>query len=223
MAPKRIYVFGLNESLLAKPELARFIQIYNPKVNIWINGSDVPTSRIGFGVAVVNDKLYIIGGYTNHYLFSFSDLFNKVTPINLNEVYTPVGYGTPDPSYVPSTETTPPKISALSPLNLTYNDSSVSLVFAVDKMVNWTGYSLDGKDNVTVLGNTTLSGLSNGMHNVTVYAEDSFGNIGASETITFTIAKPESFPTVPVVAASIAVAVVCVGVILYLRKRLKAV
>ena len=142
------------------------------------------------------------------------------TPSAVNEQYTPVGYGTPDPACVPSTETTPAKISVLSPLNQTYNESSISLLFSLDKPVNWTGYSIDGKENVTFASNTTLTGLSNGLHNITVYANDTFGNIGASETITFTIAKPEPFPTVPVVVVStVSVAVVCVGVILYLKKR----
>ena len=53
-------------------------------------------------------------------------------------------------------ETTPPKISILSPVNQTYNESSVPLVFTVDKTVNWTGYSLDGQQNVTITGNTTI-------------------------------------------------------------------
>jgi hypothetical protein len=50
------------------------------------------------------------------------------------------------------------------------------------------GYSLDGQDNVTVTGNATLSGLSSGLHNVTVYANDTAGNMGVSETIKFTTA-----------------------------------
>lgn len=118
-------------------------------------------------------------------------------------------------------ETTPPKISVLSPLNQTYNESSVSLVFTVDKLVNWTTYLLDGKENVTLTGNITLTGLSSGLHNITVYAKDSFENIGASEPVTFTVAKePESFPTTVVAAASVvSVAIVGVGLFCYFRKR----
>ena len=121
-------------------------------------------------------------------------------------------------------ETTPPKISFLPPLNQTYNESSVPLLFTVDKLVNWTGYSLDGKDNVTVAGNFTLSGLSAGVHNITVYARVDNGNIGASETITFTIVtqpEPEPFPTTAVAAASGASVTIvgCVGLFWYFRKR----
>jgi hypothetical protein len=41
------------------------------------------------------------------------------------------------------------------------------------------------KKNVTIAGNTTLTGLSSSVHNLTVYAWDEAGNIGSSETITF--------------------------------------
>jgi outer membrane protein assembly factor BamB len=113
--------------------------------------------------------------------------------------------------------TTPPKISLLSPLSQTYNESSVSLVFAVDKPVNWTGYSLDGAENVTIDGNTTITGLSSGLHNVTVYAKDLFGNVGASETVIF---KAEPFPFMPVATVSVAVvAVVSAGLLVYFKKR----
>jgi hypothetical protein len=66
----------------------------------------------------------------------------------------------------------------------------------------------------------TLTGLSNGSHNVTVYATDEAGNVGTSQTINFTIAKPESFPTTLVAVASVAsVAVIGVILLIYFRKR----
>jgi hypothetical protein len=146
----------------------------------------------------VNDILYVIGGYIRG--------SRNVTPTAVNERYTPIGYSTP------------PEIKVVSPENQTYNESSVPLVFTVNKPVNWTGYSLDGQDNVTVTGNTTIGGLANGLHNVTVYAKDEFENTGASETITFSVEVP--FPVVPVAAASgVAVAVIGVGLLVYFRKR----
>jgi len=83
------------------------------------------------------------------------------------------------------------------------------------------GYGLDGRENVTITGNTTLSGLSNGLHGITVYARDEFENTGASETVTFNIEAP--FPTVPVAAVSAAsiAAVACAGLILTRRKHRK--
>lgn len=114
--------------------------------------------------------------------------------------------------------TTPPKISLLSPLSQIYNESAVPLVFTIDKAVNWEGYSLDGKPNVTITGNDTIANITNGLHSVTVYANGTFGDIGAS-TITFTIAKPEPFPTATVAAALVVTAIVIgVGLTVYFKR-----
>ena len=110
-----------------------------------------------------------------------------------------------------------PEISILSPLTQTYNESRVSLNFTVDRSVSWMSYSLDGADNVTFTGNLTLSGLSGGVHNVTVFAGDSFGSVGVSETVSFTVAS-DSFPYVLVVGAVLTIVLACVVLILYLRK-----
>jgi hypothetical protein len=111
----------------------------------------------------------------------------------------------------------PPKISILSLGNKTYNTSNVKLDFTVNEPISEVAYSLDGKDNVTITGNTTLTGLSNGVHNVTVYAWDEAGNVGASETICFRVEVP--FPTALVTASTASVAVVGVGLLAYFKKR----
>jgi len=112
----------------------------------------------------------------------------------------------------------PPKISVLSPVNQEFNESSVPLSFTVDKQTVWMGYSLDGQETVTVTGNTTLVGLSWGLHNVTVYAKDLLENTGSSDTIWFSITEP--FPIAAVAAASAAVAVfIGVGLLVYFKKR----
>jgi hypothetical protein len=118
---------------------------------------------------------------------------------------------------------TPPKIRILLPLNLTYTHSSVPLFFTFDKPVNWTGYSLDGQLNETVTGNATITGLSTGIHNITVYANDTLGNTAASETIDFNVEvpveTPEPFPTLAVAVVSAASAIaVSAGLIIYLKK-----
>jgi hypothetical protein len=114
-----------------------------------------------------------------------------------------------------------PKPLIIVPENIAYNETSVPLVFTVDKSATWVGYSLDGKDNVTITGNTTLIGLHSGGHNVTVYAQIYNGNISVSQTVSFTIAKePEPFPTTLVATASGASAMVIgVGLLVYLKKR----
>ena len=125
----------------------------------------------------------------------------------MNEQYTPFGYGT-----------IPPVVDVVSPENQRYNVTSVLLDFTVNKAVSWMGYSLDGQETFTITGNTTLSGLSNGLHNVTVYARDEFENMGASETVSFSVEVP--FPVVPVAAVSVAtIAVMGAVLLVYFRRR----
>jgi len=211
MAPERIYILcggGAN-------------QIYDPENNTWTLGVDIPANGQGqdFAAAVVNDTIYVIGGRIWTYPIGgiFDEIYND-TPSAVNEQYTPTGYGTPDPSYV--IEHTPPKISVLSPFNQTYKESNVTLVFSLDKAVNWTGYSLDGQQNVTISGNSTIADVANGLHSITVYANDTYGNGGASETVSFTIAKSAPFPTATVAAVSgvAVVVVVGVGLLVYFKK-----
>jgi len=118
-------------------------------------------------------------------------------------------------------DTTAPNVSVVSPENITCDSFDVPLNFTVNEAVSLITCSLDGQDNVTVDGNTTLTGLSPGTYNVTVYAQDLVGNVGASETIHFNIAEePEPFPTTLVAAASVATAVmVGVGLLVYFKKR----
>jgi hypothetical protein len=71
-------------------------------------------------------------------------------------------------------------IDLLSPQNKTYATGSVSLSFTVDEETIWMGYSLDGQMNETVSGNITLFGLSDGLHTITVYGNDTAGNMGPS-------------------------------------------
>jgi hypothetical protein len=117
-------------------------------------------------------------------------------------------------------DTTLPSVSILSLENKTYHTANFTLAFTVDEPISLMSYSLDGV-NVTVTGNSTLTGLSYGEHNVTVYATDIAGNVGVSETVNFTIAEEaKPLPMAPVAAASVAaVAVVGVGLLVYLEKR----
>jgi hypothetical protein len=113
-----------------------------------------------------------------------------------------------------------PSGSVLSPVNKTYDISDVPLNFTVKEPISQIAYSLDGKENLVIFGNTTLTGLANGDHNLTVYAKDDCGNIGVSETIFFSVKVPEPFQTVPVAVAPVAVvAVVGVGLLVYFKKR----
>ena len=110
-----------------------------------------------------------------------------------------------------------PSVSIASPENKTYITFDVPLNFTVNEIDSQIIYSLDGKDNVTAAGNTTLTGLSNGEHKITVYATNVAGNIGASETMYFSVDVP--FPATLVVASAVSVAVVGLGLLVYFKKR----
>ena len=113
-------------------------------------------------------------------------------------------------------DTTSPSVSILSLENRTYETSDIPLNFTVNEPVSRVSYSLDGLDNVTVAGNTTLTSLSSGEHSLTVYATDEAGNVGSSGTVNFTVT---SFPTILVVASIITVVLVGTSLVAYFKKR----
>ena len=77
-APKRIHVLCASSH-----------QIYDPETDSWTNGTAMPTPRWLLGLAVVNDELYVIGGY------------NGTTRFTVNEKYTPAEYIPEFPSFTP--------------------------------------------------------------------------------------------------------------------------
>lgn len=83
-------------------------------------------------------------------------------------------------------------ITIISPKSISYDKNCVSLKFTVNepiKNIKWIGYSLDGKPTKTIKNNIVLTDLSEGTHNVIVYATDKFGQSASSAKIYFTIVK----------------------------------
>ena len=78
-APKRIYVIGGYPSYDEEP----LNQIYDPQTDTWDSGEQMPTARHSLGIAVVNDKVYAIGGGSTNL---------NVRQYDENERYTPTGY-----------------------------------------------------------------------------------------------------------------------------------
>jgi len=112
-----------------------------------------------------------------------------------------------------------PRIMNLSPSNETYQKTNVPLNFTVNEPTSWIGYSLDGKANVTIAGNTTLTALAYGEHILIIYANDTVGNMGASKSVTFTVS---AFPTATVIAVSVVIAtVVSIGIAVFYRRHRK--
>ena len=90
-----------------------------------------------------------------------------------------------------------PPVSILSPENTTYTVSEISLTFKVNGPISWVGYSLDGQANTTILGNTTLTNLAQGLHSVVIYINDTAGEVASSQTIYFTVGQVSILEIVP--------------------------
>jgi hypothetical protein len=118
--------------------------------------------------------------------------------------------------FSPEPDVQPPVVTISSPTGKTYETGDIPLTFTVDEPVSWMAYSLDGQAEVVITGNTTLSGLAVGTHNLNVSAEDFAGLIGVSGTIQFTIVAP--FPTGLVITSIAVAAAVIVGLLLYLKR-----
>ncbi len=113
-----------------------------------------------------------------------------------------------------SVDENPPTISHLSIENKTYTSPSAELNFEVASQPSWTGYSLDNQENVTVplktvqigfnstiLGNVTLTDLSDGTHSIVVYSNNTASTTCKSDIIFFTVDTPEPTPS-PVLSPS---------------------
>jgi hypothetical protein len=127
-----------------------------------------------------------------------------------------------------------PEVLILSPQNKTYTTTEVPLTWACDEQKIVADYTLDLwsqaplyayftlSGNASLPGNTTLTGLSNGTHTLTVNVITERGS--ASQTVHFTISletqlQPEPFPTTLIIASIASVAVIGVGLLVYFKKR----
>jgi len=128
-------------------------------------------------------------------------------------------------------DTIPPKFSGISIESKSYNTTDIPLNFTVNEPTSWIGYSIDQQANTTIIGNTTLTGLSEGLHSLIIYANDTVGNMGTSKTVYFTIRQKtnqeahqqtESFPTALIATAVSSVAIVSLSLLIYFKKRNRA-
>lgn len=170
--------------------------------------------------------------YDPRYL-SYMDTFYFSVGAGASDVPPPC-WVAPDftPQDKPPQDSTPPRVAILSPVrnesfeadNLT--DLEGALNFAVDEAASHLSFSLDGQPNATIAGNFTFRGLSAGLHNLIVYVWDSVGNVGASESVNFTIKvipqlepKSDSSFALPLTASGLSVAAVGIASVMYLKKR----
>jgi hypothetical protein len=155
-------------------------------------------------------------------------------PSNRGTVYFTIDSKSPEhfiPQPIP--DLTPPKITNLYAENQTSNQTRTQLFFQIDeprKIQNIT-YSIDKEENKTLPSDTmmddfgatyyfktNLTGLTGGFHNITVYATDAAGNIGASETVIFHVDTPENENSDDAVvpAAILSFSVIAVGALGFL-------
>lgn len=78
-----------------------------------------------------------------------------------------------------------PKVHIISPESKIYAANSIPLIFTLSGCASWIGYSLDGQENVTISGNTTLTDLADGPHDIVVYARDICAFVDASNRVYF--------------------------------------
>jgi hypothetical protein len=94
-APQKVYVFSTNIYGSTSNE----IPVYDPISNTWSAAKGIPTNRSYFGVAVVDDIFYVIGGFIDD---------SSAQACATNEQYIPIGYQstpiTPKPT-APSLQT----------------------------------------------------------------------------------------------------------------------
>ena len=132
-------------------------------------------------------------------------VFSDILP-----VYSPINF---------IVDTTPPNVSFISMQEEKYNESDIPLIFTVNETTSIITYLLDGKVH-TINGNTTMTMLQDGDHELKLYATDEAGNAGSTETIDFNVNVP--VPSRIVLAILPPLIIVLVGglsILIYLEKR----
>jgi hypothetical protein len=116
-------------------------------------------------------------------------------------------------------DTTTPKVSVPSVENKTYNTREIELDIRTDEPVSSVICNLDGQMKALIKGNATLTDLPNGEHNITIFARDPAGNLGVTETLTFSISyEPETFPTAWAATGAVSAILVGACLIICLKK-----
>jgi parallel beta-helix repeat protein len=177
--------------------------------NFWSDyrGSDADGDGIG-------DTPYAV--YEN-----YTDRYPLMQPFDISTInaYLPDWVNTSSPPYDSTEEL---RIIILSPQNIDYNTTEVPLVFTLSAAADWIGYSLDSQEKVAIAGNTTLKGLSIGVHSLTISANNTYGFV--SKRVNFYVAEDETQPqgttliTITVASAASAT-VVGAGLLFYFKRK----
>jgi len=85
-APQKIYVLSGGSTIFFNP--ISYIAAYDPSSGVWEQVKEDPTPRLNFGVAVLDDVLYVIGG-----VLLGTD--GQIASSAVNAQYVPIGYNGP--------------------------------------------------------------------------------------------------------------------------------
>jgi N-acetylneuraminic acid mutarotase len=139
-------------------------QIFNPRTSTWQVNSSTPLGVYSFGVGVIGDVFYILGGVAAKGYSS--DLVYRYVPAD----------------YLPLT------LSISSPNNdQIYNSGEVPLIFTRNKLFGSLSYTLDEQEKGVLYDNLTLTGLTEGNHTITIFATSSQGSKEPLASANFTI------------------------------------
>jgi N-acetylneuraminic acid mutarotase len=111
LAPKRIYLMGGVTTNGPNSSVVAANQVYDPETDSWTQGAAMPEARLFTSIAVLDDKLYVIGGMTG--------FPTGGAPTYNNEQFVPIGYGgetqtSPSPAVSPSVPEFPAWVILLS-------------------------------------------------------------------------------------------------------------
>lgn len=118
---------------------------------------------------------------------------------------------------------TSPTITAVSTENQTFQTADVPLNFRVNEPISHATYSLNGTDEVTIYGNTTLESLQPGQYILLLNVWDTAGNLG-TEISRFNVTEPApeptaDFPALTVIAVSVSLFCLIVAIVVLKKKR----
>ena len=198
---------------------------YYSEHNVWDNGEEGNFWSDYSGADGNGDGI----GDTPYAVYeNYTDRYPLMVPFDISTInahlpdWIPVSPPSNPPPYTSTEEL---RITILSPQNINYNTTEVPLVFTLSAPASWMGYSLDSEEYVSIMGNTTLTGLSNGIHRLTVSANDTYGFV--YESVNFDVStdqtqqpQPQETTLITVGVASAASAtVVGAGLLFYFKRK----
>lgn len=213
--PLSIEVRVLNNS----PEIASVKYSLDGKANVTLTDF-VKSSQVYFapneqGFALTANSTLVNLSEGNHTLKAYSIYVNGGVMSTSSEFRIDMDYE-------------PLRVELLSPQNQNYSNSQVPLIFHVNVEIKDAYYFLDlnASKRVGLYGNTTLTGLSEGHHQIylSVYSEDGHSSNMTSFNINSTQTSISIFFTqmLPIIAASLAILfAIAIAVMVYKRKNAK--